>query len=95
MKKDSSNLLLLDINVLIALSWLGRLEIPAAFSAIERLAEIGGVSRAKAREIFGQVEAAVAQWPEIAAEVEVPSETIMTWQKEILQQTRALRADAA
>jgi len=45
-----------------SLTWLGRLEVPTKFETIERLAEIGGVGRGRAREVFDEVEAAVGEW---------------------------------
>jgi serine/threonine-protein kinase HipA len=81
-------------NVLIALSWLGSMEIPTSFSQLYRLAEIVGISRAKSREIYGKVEFAVGQWPRIASEVEIPKNIINYWEKEMLHQTKALRSTA-
>jgi serine/threonine-protein kinase HipA len=82
-------------NVLIALSWLHSMEIPQSFEPLERLAEIGGINSQRAREIYSQVLAAVAEWPAIAARVGVPPAMLEIWQKDILRQTRALRADLA
>lgn len=81
-------------NVLIALSWLHSMEIPQSFAPLQKLAEIGGINPQKAREIYQQVNAAVADWPSIARDAEVPLPIIDSWQKDMLQQTRALRADA-
>jgi serine/threonine-protein kinase HipA len=81
-------------NVLIALSWLHSMEIPQSFEPLLRLAEIGGISSQRAREIYAQVDAAVLGWPAIAANTGVPSAVIEIWQKDMIGQTRALRADA-
>ena len=81
-------------NVLIALSWLHSMEIPKSFEPLKRLAEIGGINNQRAREIYAEVLAAVAQWPAIASSVGVPPAMIEIWQKDMLQQTRDLRADA-
>jgi serine/threonine-protein kinase HipA len=75
------------------LAWLGRLEIPTRFETIERLAEIGGVSQGRTREVFDEVEAAVGEWPAIAKQVEVPKAIVETWHKEMNVQTRQLRSD--
>jgi serine/threonine-protein kinase HipA len=75
------------------LTWLGRLEVPTRFETIERLAEIGGVSRGRTREVFDEVEAAVAEWPTIARQVEVPKGIVEIWHKEMNAQTRSLRSD--
>jgi len=82
-------------NVLIALRWLGSLQIPGQFAAVLRLAEIGGISAKTAREIFDQVEAAtLGGWRAAAAHAGVPAAMIDYWQNEMVQQTSALRADA-
>lgn len=82
-------------NVLIALTWLGSNQIPQQFSSLLRLAEIGGVSAQQAREIFAQVEdATLGGWREAAGRALVPKPVIDYWEKEMGQQTRALRADA-
>lgn len=75
------------------LAWLGRLEVPTRFETIERLAEIGGVSRGRAREVFDEVETAVGEWPLIARQVEVPKAIWETWQQELNAQTKQLRSD--
>jgi serine/threonine-protein kinase HipA len=80
-------------NVPAGLAWLGRLEVPTRFDTIERLAEFGGVRRERAREIFDEVEQAVAEWPAIAAQVEVPKAIVDTWHQEMNAQTRQLRSD--
>jgi hypothetical protein len=46
------------------------------------------------RTIFGEVENAVMSgWRRIATECGVPREIVAIWEKEMLSQTRALRAD--
>jgi serine/threonine-protein kinase HipA len=80
--------------VLIALSWLHSMVIPQSFDPLLELAEIGGISGQRAREIYAEVDAAVLEWPAIAAGVGVPTSVIEIWQKDMLGQTRALRADA-
>jgi serine/threonine-protein kinase HipA len=73
------------------LAWLGRLEVPTRFETIERLAEIGGISRGRAREVFDEVECAVAEWPTIARQAEVPKAIVETWHNEMNAQTSGLR----
>jgi len=75
------------------LAWLGRLEVPTKFETIERLGEIGGISRVRAREVFDEVEAAVGEWPAIARQVEVPKAIVEIWHREMNAQTRQLRLD--
>lgn len=82
-------------NVLIGLSWLQSTAIPQSFAPLLRLAEIGGIRRARAREIFAQVNSAVSKWLTIAKEAGVPHSIAETWQSDMLQQTRTLRADAS
>lgn len=81
-------------NVLIALSWLHSMVIPQSFEPLLQLAEIGGISSQKARELYAQVDAAVLEWPSIASGVGVPPAIIEIWKKDMLSQTQALRADA-
>jgi serine/threonine-protein kinase HipA len=80
--------------VLIGLSWLHSLEIPQAFLPLRQLAEIGGIAYPRALEIYAQVNAAVSDWPTIASDAGVPLPVAEIWQQDMLQQTRALRADA-
>jgi serine/threonine-protein kinase HipA len=80
--------------VLIALAWRGSLEIPKTFDSLLRLAEIGGISRAKAGRIYLEVEAGVAKWPALAAAAGVPENVSAIWARDMARQTRALRADA-
>ena len=82
-------------NVLIALTWLRSTAIPTSFSDVLRLAESGGIPRARARSIYDQVETAIADWLRIAKEAGVPLQIAQIWQKDIVGQTRALREDAA
>ena len=79
--------------VLISLSWFEGDTIPKKFSEIVRYAELGGISRSVARSIFGEVEAAVNQWPKLATQYGVPKGTVDIWAKEIAAQTKELRAD--
>ena len=82
-------------NVLIALTWLGSTQIPLQFSALIRLAEIGGISARRAREIYEQVETAtLGGWREAAGHAGLPVAMIDYWDKEMILQTRTLRADA-
>lgn len=81
-------------NVLIALRWLGSMQIPTTFDSLLRLAEIGGVSSAAARRIYAEVEAGVAQWPALAASAGVPKHIAETWAGEMTRQTKSLRTDA-
>jgi serine/threonine-protein kinase HipA len=74
------------------LAWFGRLELPTDFETIVRLAEIGGMTNARARDVFKQVEAAVDEWPSFAASVEIPDPITLTWQKEMSGQSRILRS---
>lgn len=82
------------VNVLIGLSWLGSMEVPTSFGKLARLGEIGGVKAKRAWELYGEVQEAVDQWPEIARKVGVPQEVIATWRKEMEVQSKVLRADA-
>ena len=82
-------------NVLIALTWLGSAQIPTQFAALTRLAEIGGIPVRSAREIYEQVEAAtLGGWRKAAGRAGVPAAMIAYWEKEMIQQTQALQADA-
>jgi serine/threonine-protein kinase HipA len=82
-------------NGLIALTWLGSAQIPTQFAALTRLAEIGGIPLRAAREIYEQVEAAtLGGWRKAAGRAGVPPAMIAYWGKEMIQQTRALQADA-
>ena len=82
-------------NGLIALTWLGSAQIPTQFAALLRLAEIGGIPLRAAREIYEQVEAAtLGGWRKAAGRAGVPAAMIAYWEKEMIQQTRALQADA-
>lgn len=81
-------------NVLIALSWLQSTQIPQQFSALTRLATVGGISAKVAREIFEEVESAtLGGWTKSARQAHVPTAMIRYWEKEMLQQTRSLRED--
>lgn len=83
-------------NVLIGLSWFGSAAIPERFGDLIRLAELGGIRPAIVRTIFGEVEEAViGGWPRIALDCGVPNEIAKIWEKDMLTQTRQLRADAA
>lgn len=82
-------------NVLVALRWLGSVQIPTHFSALVRLAEIGGIPARTVREIYDQVEAAtLGGWREAAGQAGVPAAMIAYWEREMVQQTQALRDDA-
>ena len=82
-------------NMLIALTWLGDNQLPTHYSSLLRLAEIGGVSARVVREIYDQVEdATLGGWRKAASHAGVPKPMIDYWDKEMLQQTRALRTDA-
>ena len=82
-------------NVLIALTWLGSTQIPQQFTALIRLGEIGGISAKRVREIYEQVETAtLGGWRAAAGHAGVPAAMIDYWENEMIQQTRALRADA-
>jgi hypothetical protein len=60
------------------------------------MAELAGIRPAMVRTIFGEVEEAViGGWHRIATECSVPPEIVAIWEKEMLVQTRALRADVA
>lgn len=83
-------------NVLIGLSWFGGAAIPQTFADLNRMAELAGIRPAMVRTIFGEVENAVMSgWRRIATECEVPPEIVTVWEKEMLSQTRFLRADVA
>lgn len=83
-------------NVLIGLSWFGSAAIPQTLADLTRMAELAGIRPAMVRTIFGEVESAVmGGWRRIATECGVPSEIITIWEKEMLNQTRTLRADVA
>ena len=82
-------------NVLIALHWLGSAQVPTQFTALLRLAEIGGIPAKTAREIYGQVEAAtVGGWRAAATRAKVPKAMIAYWEKEMIRQTQLLRDSA-
>jgi serine/threonine-protein kinase HipA len=81
-------------NVLIGLSWLGSQQIPQTFEALERLAEIGGLSSKKARAIYDEVEAAtIGGWRKAATAAGVPKDIVDHWEQAMQIQTRALQAD--
>lgn len=83
------------VNTLIGLAWLGSMVIPKTFDSLLRLAEIGGISPAMAREVYGEVEAAtLGGWRASAKLSGVPGPMIAYWENEMIQQTRPLRADA-
>ncbi|HEY1791778.1 MAG TPA: type II toxin-antitoxin system HipA family toxin [Opitutaceae bacterium] len=79
---------------LISLAWRGRMEIPKTFAALVQLAEIGGIARARAGQIYLEVQAGIAQWTELATASGVPKEITESWARDMLHQTRALRADS-
>jgi serine/threonine-protein kinase HipA len=83
-------------NVLIGLSWFGSAAIPQTLADLNRLAELAGIRPATVRTIFGEVENAVlGGWHRVATECGVPPEIVSMWEKEMLIQTRALRAEVA
>ncbi len=83
-------------NRLIGLLWLGQDAVPRTFDDVRRLAEMGGVSDASAREIFAEVEAAVfSGWPKAAAAAGVLKESCQAWLSNMEAQNRELRADFA
>jgi serine/threonine-protein kinase HipA len=83
-------------NVLIGLSWFGSAAIPQKWEDLIRLAELAGIRPAMVRTIFGEVENAVMDgWRRVAKECDVPAGIIAIWEKEMLTQTRSLRADVA
>ena len=82
-------------NVLIALSWLGKMTVPTEFDSLLRLAEIGGISAKAAREIYEQVEAAtLGGWRAAATQADVPAAMIAYWEEAMIRQTKALRENA-
>ena len=81
---------------LIGLKWLGSLDIPQKYDTLVRLATIGGLSPAKAREIYEQVEeATLGGWRTEADRAGVAKADIERWALEMEKQTHALRLDAA
>lgn len=83
-------------NVLIGLSWFGSAAIPQTLADLNRMAELAGIRPTMVRTIFGEVEEAViGGWRRIATECDVPPEIVAIWEKEMLVQTRTLRADVA
>ncbi len=81
--------------VLIALTWLGSVEIPTRFDQILKLAELGGIDRRAAKSIYAQVEdATIGGWRAAAKYAGVPESITGIWEKEMLVQTRRLREDA-
>ncbi len=79
---------------LIGLLWLGRDVVPKTFDDIRRLAEIGGVTGSRAREIFAEVEAAVfGSWLKTAESAGVPKDSREAWLANMEAQSRDLRAD--
>lgn len=83
-------------NVLIGLSWFGSAAIPQTLVDLNRMAELVGIRPTTVRTIFSEVEEAVlGGWRRIATECGVPPEIIAIWEKEMLVQTRSLRADVA
>lgn len=83
-------------NVLIGLSWFGSAAIPQTLEDLNRLAELAGIRPAMVRTIFGEVEnAVIGGWRRTATECGVPSDIVAVWEKEMLIQTRSLRADVA
>ncbi len=82
-------------NVLIALSWLGGMQIPTRWEQLLEFAEIGGIAAKKARQLYDSVEAATEQWGVIAKDADVPARIADIWQREMLQQTKPLRQNVA
>jgi serine/threonine-protein kinase HipA len=83
-------------NVLVGLSWMGSTRIPEKFDQIIHLAEIGGLPRSQATDIFGAVETTVlGGWPGFAQQAGVPGTMIAYWAREMASQTSALRASAS
>jgi serine/threonine-protein kinase HipA len=83
-------------NVLIGLSWFGSAAIPQTLADVNRMAELAGIRPSMVRTIFAEVENAVLSgWRSTATRCGVPSEIVTIWEKEMLIQTRALRADVA
>ena len=79
--------------VLIALTWLGSAEIPTRFEQLLALAEHGGIAPREAKTIYAQVESATIDgWRAAATHAAVPENITATWEKEMLSQTRQLRA---
>lgn len=82
------------VTTLAGLAWLGSMAIPTRFESVVKLAAIGGISAKDARGIYARVEAAtIGGWRKAASQAGVPESMIAYWQKEIIQQTRALRED--
>ncbi|MDP3068697.1 MAG: hypothetical protein Q8N18_00330 [Opitutaceae bacterium] len=82
-------------NVLIALTWLGRPQIPTRFEPLTKLAEIGGIPARAAKTIYDEVEAAtLGGWRAAAAYAGASEKIAGIWEKEMLQQTKPLRDDA-
>jgi serine/threonine-protein kinase HipA len=81
-------------NVLIALRWQGSEQVPTTFREIASVADLGGISPKRAREIFGEVEAAVyGKWLPLAADAGVPAAVAKVWGDTMVSAGRALRAD--
>ncbi len=70
--------------------------VPRTFDDIRRLAEVGGITERRAREIFGEVEAAVfGGWPKAAKSAGVPKDSREAWLANMETQNRELRTDFA
>ena len=83
-------------NRLIGLLWLGRDIVPRTFDDLRRLAEIGGVTGRRAREVFAEVEAAVfGGWSKAAEAAGVPKDTREAWLANMETQSQELRDDVA
>lgn len=86
-------------NTLIGLTWMGSARLPATMDELFKLAEVAGIERRIARDIYDQVENAVmVGWNEEAARAGVDPALIREYFSGITgieNQTKALRSDAA
>jgi serine/threonine-protein kinase HipA len=81
--------------VLIALTWLGSAAVPTRFEQLPNLAELGGITPRVAKSICKQVESATINvWRSAAKYAGVPKDITAILEKDMLRQTKQLRADA-
>jgi serine/threonine-protein kinase HipA len=81
-------------NTLIALNWLGSMELPRRFDDVLRLGRVAGLDTKAVSEIFAKIEAStVDAWDTVARDCSVSDFARKIWGHEMQTQTASLRAD--